>query len=158
MTQPSDPIVTNKTTAEEKRVTEIRNQVTLLEGESVRLRDLIQAEKYEVNELVKQKAELKDSILKLKADFDVVGEDIASCTNSLEALNEQKKEVEKEVKDFNEILESGTIVYNKMHAEIAESKTYLEIEKAELAKDQESLREQAAVLSEKQNKLRELLS
>ena len=72
MTQPSNPIVTDKTKAEEKRLTEIRNQVTLLEGESARLRDLIQAEKYEVNELVKQKAELSEMIPKLQSQRDSV--------------------------------------------------------------------------------------
>lgn len=157
-TQPSDPIVTNKTIAEEKRLTDIRNQVTLLEGETVRLRELIHAEKYEVNELVKQKAELESQLPLLNDKVSILKNVVENLKAEELGLIDYKRKVagecEAAIKHAEIIMKNATADQNALEIE----KAALVNEKAELIQREEVVHEQAMVLAEKSAKLRELIS
>lgn len=156
--QPTNSIVTDKTKAEEKRVTEIRNQVSLLEGESMRLRDLIQAEKYEINELVKQKAELEPQLPALTAKRIELEEKVAQLLSEVDALEIQKQTV---VVETNTAIEKASVITqnaDKAHEYMLKELALLEEAKADLIKSEESFYEKTMVFAEKQAKLRELIS
>lgn len=155
--QPSNPIVTDKTKAEEKRVTEIRNQVTLLEGESMRLRDLIQAEKYEINELVKQKAELESQLPTLNDRVSILKNVTESLMAEVEGLKDYKTKIagecEAKIKHAEIIMQNAETDRKALE----EGLNTLDIEKAELVKKEEMVHEQAMNVAEKLAKLREII-
>lgn len=155
--QPTNSIVTDKTKAEEKRVTEIRNQVSLLEGESMRLRDLIQAEKYEINELVKQKAELESQLPLLNDKVSILKNVIENLMAEELGLRDLKVKIAGELEAATKHLE---IVNENVKIErdlIQNERETLEAEKVELAIKQEMVNAHATVLAEKLAKLREII-
>lgn len=156
--QPSNDIVTKKTEAENEKLNQIRNNVSILEAELKRLRGLIESEKYAVEQLVLQKKELEETIPKLKVEYDSIGEDIASCTSSLEDLKEQKLEIEKEVAKSKKKLDDNSTRYVEQLDKIAEQLAMQEQERAILNEKAKRIAEEEALLQVKITQLKSIIS
>lgn len=155
--QPSEILVTDKTVAEEKRLTDIRNQVTLLEGESVRLRDLIQSEKYEINELVKQKAELESQLPVLEERVSILKNVIENLAAEEIGMKDYKAKVTGECEALikhAEVIMQNTVADREV---FEKERASFQVEKEELANRVVMVGVQETVLAEKAAKLRELI-
>lgn len=155
--QPSDGIVTKKTEAENEKLNQIRNNVSILEAELKRLRGLIEAEKYAVEQLVLQKKELEDSIPKLSTQYAAIAEDIAGCTSSLEALKEQKLEAEREVAESKVIASENKLLYTDLLDNLAREQVIQDEERAILNERAERIAENEAVLQAKITQLKSII-
>lgn len=156
-TQPTEEITTNKTQAENKKLVDIRNQVTILEGESIRLRELIHAEKYEVGELVKQKRELTDALPDLLLKRDSIGDEIAALTANLAVLEERRVQVNKEVDSALKITEEAQAKYLEVIQDLDIKRETLEKAQKDIAAQKELLAIKEAELNDKLNQLRKIV-
>jgi len=148
--QPGEGIVTDKTQAESKRVTALRNQVTVLEGETIRLRDLINGEKYEVGQLVKQKEELLNQIPELQTKVDSLLKEIGSSQASLDSMK-------KEYSEANDRVISLRAEVEVINRDNEEAKSGIETEKENLRLAKAALVLQAKRVADKDTELEEKL-
>lgn len=151
--QPTTDITTKKTEAETAKLNQIRNNISVLEGETVRLRSLIEAEKYEINQMVLQKKELEDLIPGLVTRCDTLEAQISSATTTLTLLEVKKKEAQEELAASKKIADKNKSKYedllatvSKEQAELKEHALLIDKREAKVAEEEAKLQEKLALL------------
>jgi chromosome segregation ATPase len=92
-TQPNEELNTSKIKAENSKVEQIRNNINILEGELIRLKDLIKSEKYTIEQLVKENNEVEKKNERLKNEE-------SEYINKISQLSKELSEIEKEKKEL----------------------------------------------------------
>ena len=156
--QPSNDIVTKKTEAENEKLNQIRNNVSILEAEVKRLRGLVEAEKYAVEQLVLQKKELEQSIPQLMSQYNEIGEDIVICTSSLESLKEQKIEMKKELEESEKIAADNKNLYTDQLFDMEKETALLDAEREIVNERAKELNEAEQTLNKKLAQLKDIIA
>lgn len=155
ITQPTDSIVTDKTKAESEKLAQLRNNATIIEGEVARLKGLVNAEKYEIEQLVKQKADLTEQIPMLELKKTTLDDLVTSLTATLADLGEQKAKTEQKIASdteaINEKLNACTELEQELEKQallIASAQTSLEERHKKLDTEEEELNKKLAKLKD----------
>lgn len=150
---------------EQVNLENIKNQITLSEGELQRLRELQESERYGIGELVKEKKYKKEEIDALNAEKSRIQEEIDSLSEQLEDASEtilQAQEVKAQQEQGWSKLEAArqqqSETHNAKHNELSELQTSLasKEEVVQLAENDVIARE--ASVAEKENKIAALIA
>jgi len=137
-----------------KQIDAVRNQVSIAEGDLRRLSDLVISQKYEVNQLVKQKKELEDQVAKL-TDKSILESGNESLRQKNQDLLKEKTSAEETIAKAHfklqvreeAVKDSEDILQKKNYALLSDSKA-LEASKIAHAKDKEAFHARVTKLNE----------
>lgn len=134
-----------------------RNNVTLLEAESNRLKDLITAQKYDIGESNKEKVALtntledlsKEKELALK-ELEEIAKEIKQITEDLNVANEKVKVTQKERDEFDKMV-------GGIETEIDEKQIELNKKESDLDKREKNIHEREVEMNIKTDKIRKFI-
>jgi len=133
------------------KIEKARNNVTIMEGEFVRLKGLVTAETYTINELAKQKAELNNELegfearsVAAKNELETVNNQLVVASDKLEKMKAEISELtlleekikERNKENINEINTKNRAIEIKTLHQEEKAKELLERENVVIAKEE----------------------
>lgn len=112
-----------------QQIIAVRNQVSLGEGELRRLTELVVAQKYEVNQLVKQKNELEKENEKLSTGKNLLQDEIKTLESEKKALTEENIDIDERISQKIDSLNKREKAIRSMEDDTLKARSALEAEK-----------------------------
>ncbi len=157
---PSEDIKTLEQLSETlKKSVDIRqNSLTLLDADLMRIKNLIVAENYTINEQSKKKAELADQIDKLCSQLEIASNQLKDVSESLTSKNNELAKVQAELADVLASKEGHEISMAVKANEISAREVTVKKAADNLIEKAVALEAREAKVEAKHNALKELFS
>ena len=156
--QPQAEIITDKTKAENAKVTQLRNNATLLEGEIKRLKDLVSSQGYIIDQQVKQKMELEEIIPVLENKKASIEMKISTAEDKLTKLIEEITKKESAIEEKESYISDRIVILDKKEKDIAAKNKDLQDKMAEHSDKEKVVKEKEEMLNAKLLKLKDLIN